>query len=226
MAAELLEVFRQLNHQTPGKNLSVALSGGSTPIRIFEEILKLPIADLPFRDFHYFWGDERCVPPNHPESNYRNARETFLRHLNIKEKNIYRIHGEADPRMEALRYAEILKMLPVHDNLPVFDLMLLGVGEDGHTASIFPNHMELLDAEETVAYTFHPVTGQPRITLTGRVINNARHVLFLCSGKSKAEIVTTILNHPPTNSPFPASFINPSKGKLSWFLDREAAEKL
>jgi 6-phosphogluconolactonase len=155
------------------------------------------------------------------------ARRSLLGKINIPASNIHRIRGESDPAEEASRYSlEIIEYTRQRDLLPVFDLIILGLGEDGHTASIFPSNMDLIDSFRICELASHPVTGQKRITLTGRLINNAEKVTFLTTGKKKAGIVEKILNKSYAAQNFPASMIVPVYGELEWFLDKDAASLL
>jgi 6-phosphogluconolactonase len=151
------------------------------------------------------------------------AQRKFLSRIEIPSGNIHRIRGEDDPENEAARYSiEILSSVRNRDRLPLFDLVILGLGEDGHTASIFPGHSELFDSDKICEVALHPVTGQKRITLTGRVINNADNVTFLVTGKTKAEIVENMFKKDSSVINFPASFIVPVYGKLNWYIDHDA----
>lgn len=207
------------------KPFTVAFSGGSTPELLFELLGEKFAESVPWKYVHIFWVDERCVPPENSESNFGLTKRKLLDRIEIPALNIHRITGENDPEKEALRYS---KEVSVHtrkrDRLPLFDLILLGLGEDGHTASIFPGHPELLDTEKICEVAFHPVTLQNRITLTGRVLNNAEFVIFLVTGKSKAEIVDKMVKKNPLSLNYPASHIVPVYGRLSWFLDQEAGK--
>lgn len=209
------------------KLFTVALSGGSTPELLFTLLGEKYARSVPWQYVHLFWGDERCVPPEDSESNYGMTMRVLLSRLEMPSINIHRIRGEADPVTEAGRYSDELSLYTIkRDSIPLFDLVLLGLGEDGHTASIFPGQMELLESDKTCAVAFHPVTKQKRITITGRVINNAEQVTFLVTGKKKEEIVEKIVNQKPSAQSFPASYIVPVYGRLSWFLDSEAGNML
>lgn len=206
---------------------NIALSGGSTPGRLFRLWGESFGAEVDWEKVHFFWGDERCVPPDDPESNYKMAYDLFLEPLGVPSGNIHRIRGEMPPEAEAGRYAEELEEhLPVEDGMPVFDMIMLGLGSDGHTASIFPHQIELLDSEEPCAIAEHPLSGQQRITLTGNVLNQAREVVFLATGSGKKERVREILKEEAVAGQYPASHIRPKKGKLLWYLDRAAAEEI
>jgi 6-phosphogluconolactonase len=202
---------------------TIALSGGTTPELLFKVLSENFAESVLWKFVHFFWGDERCVPPDNDESNYGMAWRKFLSRIEIPSGNIHRIRGEDDPENEASRYSiEILSSVRKRDRLPLFDLVILGLGEDGHTASIFPGHSELFDSDKICEVALHPVTGQKRITLTGRVINNADNVTFLVTGKTKAEIVEKMFKKDSSVINFPASFIVPVYGKLNWYIDHDA----
>jgi len=212
-----------------GRVFNIALSGGSTPGILFNDIVTLHHKDEHgiWEKVRFFWVDERCVPPDHPESNYRMANDTLLSNLPHLDNYVFRMKGEMDPQTEAARYSHLLKgQLPSVNDLPVFDLVLLGMGKDGHTASIFPDQMELLRSDNLCDVGVHPESGQRRLTLTGKVINNADHVFFLVTGEDKATTIAEILGSGPQAETFPASHIKPGHGKLSWFLDDTAASLL
>jgi 6-phosphogluconolactonase len=210
-----------------GKFYSIALSGGSTPRTIFKFISENYGDKMDWTRVLIFWGDERCVPPESDESNYKMAFESLLKNIKIPEYNIYRIKGEDDPSSEAKRYSELVDYLLPHTNhIPQFDLCILGLGEDGHTASIFPNQLALLNSDRLFEASRHPVTGQNRITATGKLINNSGKVFFLITGESKAEKVAQIIEKREGWELLPASFINPEEGELTWMLDEPAGQKL
>jgi 6-phosphogluconolactonase len=207
--------------------INIALSGGSTPELLFTLLAENYSSSVPWQYVHLFWGDERCVPPENVESNYGMTRKLLLSKIDIPTINIHRIRGEDDPVMEACRYSDELSLHTLkRDSLPLFDLVLLGLGEDGHTASIFPGQMDLMESEKNCAVSFHPVTKQKRITITGRVINNAEQVIFLVTGRKKEAIVEKIVKRRPSAENFPASYIVPVHGRISWFLDRDAGNLL
>jgi len=201
----------------------VALAGGNTPKTIFSVLSDYYRNLIEWNNIHFFWGDERCVPPDHPESNYLMTKVYLLQHIPIPEDNIHRIFGEQDPAAEVLRYGNLLKRLvPLSSRLPRLDLVMLGVGEDGHTASIFPNQMQNILSPELCVTAIHPVSQQRRVTLTGPVINNAAAVTILVSGKNKQPILTRVLKDPDAASIYPVANIRPSHGKLIWFTEKEA----
>lgn len=205
----------------------VALSGGSTPSSLFSRLARKHKESIDWQRVHFWWGDERCVSPESSESNYKMAFESFLSELEIPEEHIHRIKGEANPEEEAVRYGnEIREHLNSREEWPVFDLILLGLGEDGHTASIFPDRMDLLNSDQICAVAVHPQSGQKRITLTGKVINNANTIYFLVSGEGKAERISEIMNNDEKAFTLPAYHVLPVSGKLTWFLDEDASEMI
>ena len=205
----------------------MALSGGSSPGVLYDLLAEDYWYRLPWKHMHFYWGDERCVPPTSPQSNYGMARDRLFAELAVPEGHIHRMRGEAAPDEEARRYAEVLRNnLPSENGLPRFDLVLLGMGEDGHTASVFPDQAGLWDSKALCEVAAHPETGQQRLTLTGRVINNAARVVFLVNGKSKAGRVREIIEGGEKALQYPASRVAPTDGRLIWMLDREAASLL
>ncbi|MEM9859165.1 MAG: 6-phosphogluconolactonase [Bacteroidota bacterium] len=204
---------------------TVALSGGSTPKVVFNYLAE-NFQHLDWSTVHFFWGDERCVPPDHPESNYKMTMEHLLNHISLPQENIHRIKGENNPQQEAERYGnELDNKLPEVEGVPQFDLVILGMGSDGHTASIFPHDIELWDAESNCVVAEHPESGQRRVSLTGKVINQAKEVAFLVTGADKSEKVSKILSKANIHESYPASLVNPISGQLYWFLDEAANSK-
>jgi 6-phosphogluconolactonase len=174
-----------------------------------------------------FWGDERCVPPTNDESNYKMTSDSLIKKINIPASNIYRIEAEKDPAEEAERYSNQVRiLLPHRMGTPRFDLVMLGIGEDGHTASIFPGEILLFNSEKLFEVSRHPLTGQKRITATGKLINNSKEVCFLVTGESKAERVAQIIEKKPGWERLPASLVLPENGELVWMLDGPAAQML
>lgn len=212
------------------KTVTVALSGGSTPQLLFKKIAAYHMsfdAAPTWKNVHFFWCDERCVPPHHPESNFGMAKRFLLRALDISESNIHRIKGEDDPEKECLRYTEeISTYASLRNNIPVFDWVFLGMGDDGHTASIFPDQLPLLYTDKICAVAVHPQSGQKRITLTGKPIINAERITFIVTGKSKQQCVKEIFTDDPKSKLYPAKYIKPVRGRLEWFMDIEAAGKI
>jgi len=222
-----LKALQWLTEKTAAQDtVSVALSGGNTPQALFEQIVKLDKGTVDWNKIMVFWGDERCVPPEHTDSNFRSAQKSILIPLDIPEEHIFRMHGEAEPEKEAERYSELLaEHLPMVDGFPQFDLVLLGLGEDGHTASIFPYNISLFATTQFCSVAKHPQSGQQRITLTGSLINHAAEVAFLVIGTPKAGIVSQIAET-PERMQYPAAKVSPVSGKLTWLLDKAAASGL
>lgn len=208
---------------------SIALSGGNTPKPLYK-ILSGPKADsLDWTKVHFYWGDERCVPPNHPDSNFDQAKQFLLTPRSIKDENIHRIKAELEPKEAARLYQEEI-LSSFEAVMPRFDLILLGMGSDGHTASLFPG-TELVkgtsnDQNRLVAANWVPKLDAYRITITHRLINAAHNVLFLVSGKGKARILKSVLEGPSNPEKLPSQLIRPNKGDLFWFIDHEAAAEL
>lgn len=205
-------------------SLHIALSGGSTPKIVFDELAARQLPKGEWHKVHLYWGDERCVPPDDPDSNYKMTVEHLLSKIEIPDENIHRIKGENEPRKEAERYGGVLKNeLPVVDGIPKFGLVILGMGDDGHTASIFPHEIDLWKSNKVCEVAEHPETGQERITITGKVINQAGTVAFLVTGKGKAEKVGEIIDKRGGFKSYPADLVDPKSGNLIWFLDKAAA---
>lgn len=206
----------------------VALSGGSTPAGLYHLLASEPYRNRAgWEKVFVFWGDERCVPPDEEGSNYRQARETLLKHVPIPNENVQRIKGELEPAEASEDYAQTLKRFAAPDlDWPRFDLVLLGMGEDGHTASLFPGSPVEADSP-TLAVTAD-YKGRPahRVTLTPLVLNSARNILFLVTGESKASTLKEVLNGAHKPELFPAQRIQPTDGKLIWLVDEGAASKL
>ena len=204
---------------------TIALSGGSTPKLLFDLLAKQYADQLDWNTLHFFWGDERCVPPDHEESNFGMTKSLLFEPVGVPEANIHRVLGENDPAGEAVRYGEVIReVCKEKEGLPVFDLMILGMGDDGHTASIFPHQMELLESNEICAVADHPTSGQKRVTITGPTLNNSATVAFLVTGEKKAEKVILAHNPMADRSGIPASQIQGDE--QIWFLDEAAAKLL
>ena len=209
------------------KEVHLALSGGSTPKIVFDALAANHGEQIPWELVHLYWGDERCVPPTDEQSNFRMTRDHLLSKIDIPEENVHRILGEADPQEAAFGYGEIIRQnLPSENGIPKFDLVILGMGDDGHTASIFPHQIELWDSHDLCKVAVHPESGQRRITITGQLINNADKVVFLVTGANKSGKVREIINQEGDFKNYPAALVNPNSGGLIWYLDKEAAALL
>ncbi len=206
---------------------TVALSGGSTPRALYELLAGEVYAPrIPWAGVHVFWGDERCVPPASEESNYRTAHEALLARVPIPESQIHRMRGEDEP-LEAARAYERVLLEKFEENPPRFDLILLGMGEDGHTASLFPHSEALDETERWVAAPYVEKLGAHRLTLTLPVINRARRVIFLVAGEAKAAALHTVLESDADPRDWPARLVRPVEGgELIWLVDQEAATQL
>jgi 6-phosphogluconolactonase len=233
-AAEEFTVTSAAAVQARGLAL-VALSGGSTP-RALHALLVDPTepfrARVPWASLHLFWGDERPVPPDHPDSNYGMAHDTLLRHVPIPPAQIHRIVGEdPEPARAAERYArELREVFDAHGRLeagrPRFDLVILGMGADGHTASLFPGTDAVHETTRLVAAPWVATLGTHRITLTPPVLNSADRVVFLVTGSDKAEALAAVLEGPRQPGVYPSQVIAPREGALVWLVDRTAGARL
>jgi 6-phosphogluconolactonase len=212
----------------------LSLSGGSTPKLLFKVLAEPRFAgNIKWQNLQLFWGDERCVPPEDGESNYGMTKELLLDKIKIPGGNIHRIKGEAAPEEETVRYAEeIRNTINIKNNLPRFDCILLGMGEDGHTASLFPG--KKLDAVEQnicgVAERQIAADGkvniQKRVSLTKDTICNAEQVIFLVTGNKKSKVLSEIINNIPSGRNYPASRIKNIHGYSEWWIDEDAASSL
>ena len=226
LASAFCEKLFQLSNEKD--KLFLALSGGSSPKIIFQLLAKEYRNKINWNKIHLFWGDERCVPPDDDESNYGMTKKNLLSYIDIPEENIHRIKGENNPETEAVSYSEEIKNIVTPKNgLPCFDLLMLGIGEDGHTASIFPDQMGLFKSVKICDVAVQPSTSQKRITLTGTVINNAERIIFVVTGKKKAGIIREIMEGGNSKTQkYPAANIKPVNGTLDFFMDSDAAELL
>jgi 6-phosphogluconolactonase len=206
---------------------SVALSGGSTPKNLYSLLASGALPSIPWESICFFWGDERHVPPDHPDSNYRLAKEAMLSKVAVRPENVFRIGTEEkDPGVAAGAYEQTLRAFfgLKAGELPRFDLILLGLGPDGHTASLFPDTPALEEKHRLVVANWVPKFNAFRITFTLPLLNQACHVMFLVSGADKAGIVREVLENPDAH--LPAQRVRPSDGRLLWLLDADAAAGL
>ena len=206
------------------RRFSLVLSGGSTPRVLYEMLAREPYAArLEWARVEVFFADERAVPPDDPDSNYRLARETLLSHVPIPGDNVYRIRGEIEPEEAAKEYGLLLKEKFAGAGP---DLILLGMGEDGHTASLFPGTEAVNEAKHRAVANFveRSTTGRSwRVTMTAPFINRARHVILLVTGSNKAARVSEVLEGPRDPQRLPVQLVAPSNGTLTWLLDAAAA---
>jgi 6-phosphogluconolactonase len=208
----------------------VAISGGTTPKAMFRDLGSESYeryADR-WRNLQLYWVDERCVPPDSPDSNYRMTEETLLAWVPLPPENVHRMEGELEPAVAAARYETVLRNTFRLEGaeLPSFDLLLLGMGNDGHTASLFP-HTEAIDAMGALVVANEvPQLNTHRITLTWPVINQAKEVVFLIEGASKADVLHEVIFGPRDPERLPSQLIKPASGTLVFLLDEAAAAKI
>jgi 6-phosphogluconolactonase len=225
-AAEGAKLFRDASEQAIAEQgrFSVALSGGSTPRQLFQHLGASYRKKIVWDRVHLYWSDERCVPRDHEQSNFRLAYDELISRIWIPAENVHRIKGELRPQDAALYYeADIKKYFS--EDLPAFDLIMLGVGPDGHTASLFPGSEILREKQRLALPVFSDTALHWRVTLTLPVLNSAKQVLFLISGRAKAGIVGSLINRKENNG-YPAAMVKPTAGYITWLLDRNAASEL
>jgi 6-phosphogluconolactonase len=206
---------------------AVALSGGSTPKSVYQ-LLAAPAfrSRVRWSDIHFFWGDERHVPPDYPDSNYRMAVEAMLSKVPVPPANVHRVRGElSDAEQAAREYEHTVRACVGGEPMPRFDLIDLGIGTDGHTASLFPGSAGLEERERVCVANWIATLDTYRITLTLPTLNAARAVIFIVKGAEKASIVQRVLSDPVGES-LPAQLVRPADGTLLWMLDRAAAGEL
>ncbi len=205
---------------------NIALAGGSTPGPVYE--LLAADGEIDWSRCNIFWSDERCVPPDHAESNYRLVRETLLDRLPHAPALVARMEGELPPEKAARLYEQVIRdILPAQGSgIPRFDLVLLGMGDDGHTASLFPGSESLQITDRLVAADYVRKVDAFRLTFTYPLINAGRHVLILVSGASKADTLHSVLQGPPQPWKFPVQGVHPTSGQLRWLVDADAAQNI
>jgi 6-phosphogluconolactonase len=207
----------------------IAISGGSTPKNMFKLLAAEPFRSVvPWARIDLFWVDERCVPPTDADSNYRMTNEALLSHVPLPAEQIHRMEGELDPEVAASRYESEVRIAFRLEGAetPTFDLILLGMGDDGHTASLFPHTEGLNELSRIVIANHVPQKDTWRITLTWPVINQGRQVAFLIEGAAKTEVLAKVLTGPYEPETYPSQIIRPASGKLLLLLDTAAAAKL
>ncbi|OAJ95785.1 6-phosphogluconolactonase [Vibrio bivalvicida] len=205
----------------------ISLSGGSTPKMLFKLLAQAPYAEgIQWNNLHFWWGDERCVAPDDAESNYGEANALLFSQVNLPAENIHRIRGEDEPKVEAERFAkEMDQVIPTKNGTPIFDWILLGVGADGHTASLFPGQTDYQDENLSVLAS-HPESGQIRVSKTAKVLEAAKRISYLVLGAGKVDIVNEIHTTPANELPYPAAKIQSRTGVTEWYLDSDAAAKI
>jgi len=208
---------------------SLCLTGGTTPASTYELLATRFRLSVDWKEVQFFWGDERCVPPDDPASNFGMANRTMLSKLALRPEQIHRMRGEDEPLRAAQEYEQELRAffgLEQPSDYPCFNLLLLGLGENAHVASLFPRHPAL--HEETRLAVAVEVEAAPsrRISLTLPVINSAERVMFLVSGENKAAAVRSILRGPADPDQYPGQFVNPHSGEIVWLIDQAAAREL
>ncbi|HJQ31161.1 MAG TPA: 6-phosphogluconolactonase [Pyrinomonadaceae bacterium] len=206
---------------------SIALSGGSTPRRVYELLAGDEFrGQVDWKSVHVFFGDERTVPADHAESNYRMANEALLSRVGLPPENVHRIEGLGDAAANASAYESVMRGFFGDADWPRFDLVMLGMGDDGHTASLFPGTVALSEQRAWVVANWVEKFQTWRITLTAPAINAARRVLFLVTGAGKAERLREVLKGERDPARLPSQLIAPREGTLEWFVDRAAASEL
>lgn len=228
-AADMFRTLANTAVSNHGRFL-VGLSGGSTPGLMFKLLAQSPyLESIPWQNVIVFWSDERLVSPDSYNSNYRQAEDLLLRHVPIPLTQIIRVKGELDSDMVVAEYIHQLKTFaPAGEEWPRFDLVLLGMGSDGHTASLFPGEISAEETTEPVIAVTANYESRPahRVTLTPMVINQAHHILFLATGSSKAAALTAVLQDPYQPEKWPAQRIHPEDGRIYWFVDEAAAANI
>lgn len=202
----------------------LALSGGSTPVHLHQMLASPSFREqIAWHQVHVYFGDERNVPPDHPDSNYRMARETLLSHVDIPEHQVHPIPTGCDDMQScAQTYASALSSLPQESGMPCLDLILLGMGDDGHTASLFPGTDILKEQRVPVAAVYVPKLDSWRISLTYPVLSRARTIMFLVSGESKAVVLDEVFNQPDRHYPVQGV----KNEHIEWYVDKAAAKRL
>ena len=222
-AARILELaLDTLAHQ---EHFHIALAGGATPRGLYQFLSRLGHEEFPhWERVRFYFGDERSVPPDHEQSNFRMVRESLFLPLQIKESAIKRIKGELPPDEAVSHYQEILETLPQKNGVPHFDLVLLGIGADGHIASLFPGTPLLKEQQQAVGANYVEKLECWRYSLTLPILNNARNIILLVSGAKKADVIRHLFHGLETAEPLPVQMLDQEKVEL--FLDAEAARFL
>jgi len=227
------EKFIEIAHgrTANGGQFTVVLSGGSTPRQLFQLLAAPPYRDkVDWEKVEFFWGDERTVPPDHPDSNFHMANEALLQRLQVAPKQIHRMQAEREDQEAAARdyQTEIAHVFGVPElgEPPSFDLILLGLGPDGHTASLFPHTEAVMERHRWIARNYVPKLNANRITMTAPILNRGKFILFLVAGPDKAEALHGVLDGPKDPDRLPAQLIQPTGGILIWMTDEAAISRL
>ena len=233
LAQRAEELFAQVAERavTHKGRFTVALSGGSTPKLLYSLLAAEPYRSrVPWDQTHVFWGDERCVPPDHTDSNFGMAKAALLDHVPVAAERVHRMQAEREDLDAAARVyeADIARtfVVPPTGQPPALDLILLGLGPDGHTASLFPHTEAVLETKRWVVRNFVPTFGANRLTFTAPILNRGGTILFLVAGPDKAAILHEVLEGPADPERLPAQLIRPVAGRLIWLADRAAAALL
>jgi 6-phosphogluconolactonase len=229
MSLQAVRLFIEISKSSPvqKEKFAVALSGGTTPRRFYRMIGSPPYREeIDWDRVHLFWVDERCVPKEHEASNFKLVFDALLSAVPIPGENIHPMRTGEGPEHGAREYEEDLRAFFGRSRPPMFDLILLGMGDDGHTASLFPGSDSLHERSRLVVPVYLGEPRKDRITLTLSVLNQARHILFLVAGHSKAEMVRAILEKEGDRERFPAGRVHPVNGQVTWLIDEEAASKM
>ena len=210
------------------RRFTIALCGGTTPKKVYDLLGEEPYrSQIDWAHVDIFWADERCVPPDDAESNYHMAQEVLLSKIPIPANQVHRMPADQTDR-DAASYAYTVEMQQVFgsDGVPSFDLIQLGMGPEGHTCSLFPHQASLHEQQRLVMPVVVPKPPPPRLTFTPRLLNAASHVLFLVTGAEKQDAVKAVLEGEYQPDEYPAQIVKPSKGEVTWMLDKAAAGKL
>lgn len=207
--------------------IHISLSGGSTPKLLFKTLAEQYADKINWKNLHFWWGDERCVAPDSEESNYGEVQRLLFDHINIPASNIHRIQGENEVDAEVVRFSQEITQCIAKDSagVPSFDWIILGMGTDGHTASLFPLQVDFEDTALAIIAK-HPDSGQLRISKSAHLIEHAKRVTYLVTGASKADLLKEIQQAGDTELPYPAARIKSLQGTTEWYLDADAAFEL
>ncbi|KLV11602.1 MULTISPECIES: 6-phosphogluconolactonase [Photobacterium] len=210
-----------------GRPVHISLSGGSTPSQLFSFLAASAYAtSINWQNLHFWWGDERCVAPEDEQSNYGQAKALLFDHIEIPAQNIHRIRGEEFAATEVTRFAEeMLDVIPHKDGVPEFDWILLGMGTDGHTASLFPGQTDY-ESKEIAIIAAHPESRQIRVSKSAHLLAHAKRITYLVLGASKAPVIKEIAEQAPAAEQYPAAKVIAKDGITEWYLDSEAAKEL